>query len=51
VKAEVSLMFLRCLWCEVGEAGGVTDDDGGSSDAVLPADGFNRGALLLIDER
>ena len=34
----------------MGEAGGVTDDDGGSSEAVLLAVGFKRGALLLILE-
>ena len=50
MKADVSLIFRRCLWWEVGDAGGV-EDDGGSSEAVLPADGFRRGALLLIDDR
>lgn len=34
----------------MGESGGEIDEGGGSREAVRPAHGFKRGALLLIDE-
>ena len=51
LNAEVSLILRR--WPRggsVGEGEGVSED-GGSNEAVLPVEGFKRGALLLIELR